>query len=565
MFGKALLLMLLFVSPSFGLSKEQILRLRDTGVDPQIIAQRVRANGIEFQPTEAVITELRRAGLPEPLLATIALARVQASDSEQLGAAVRAYQQGRFADASDAFGSYVITHPNDSRARYLLVRSQVSADRKALALANYELLKLSNEDEALRYVAELEFILYPEKQEELRKELLRYLSDFKTEAALAVVDRMHLMPHQMDLLKFHINESQGNLSTALMRLSAVRKALPSDSPGLLLELQSDLQKHAREFDEILKRITWYRLSPVTNGTCTPESAHTELQKQRYSLLEYLGLVRDAARLFPLNPRVLDLEFQASLFSASYEDLESFGDKILEAKGTLRIPFYSQDALFDLVIDAQNQLIYTAPDRSDPANGAGDSTMLKAIPFSFSFSAIKSISQKAQNDVDLFGLAKNSFALKFEPSGLAPHYAFMHLIHCVYGEKAQKATTMKLGMFLSHVLQNRQLQTDLVDADKTTRDWLTTATTGLAIASTVAIQAEAIANRNTSVGRPLSALDILATNRSESDRGNDIRKIQAEAIAVWQERLKVRAFSLFEAEQVDDLKSIVKELLLETNQ
>jgi hypothetical protein len=252
-------------------------------------------------------------------------------------------------------------------------------------------------------------------------------------------------------------------------------------------------------------------------------------------------------------------------TSSYEDLEAFGDQILDAKGSLRIPFYSEDALFDLVIDARQKRIYTEADRYSRSNDSGDSTMAKMMPFTLGFEQIRSITQKSQNDVVTFGLARDSYALKLEPSGMAPHYEFMHLIHCLYGEKAQKTTTFKLGKYLAHVLKNSVLQVHLVDAEKTTKDWLAGTTNTLAVATIASAQAEAIRTGNASLGMQASAgaMKILATNRAEAEKNAGIREAQSEAITEWHERLKLKAFSAIEAERIGDLESMEKELLLET--
>lgn len=560
----ALVFLVLAASCAAALSREQLNRLQQAGIDPAVIIQRLQASGIDFQPTSDVLAQLRKSGFPEAVIAAVALAKVQPNASGQLAVALRAYQQGRFADSAELLGPYMSSHPEDFRVRCLLARSQIKADQKPLALANYQLLKDSNNPNAQRYAVTLEPLLFPEKEEELRQEMLHDLSDLKGAQAIAVVDRMYLLPHQKELVKFYINESEGNLASSFMRLAAIKTATQSNPAGIA-QLQSELQSNAGLFADILKRITWYRLAPLTNGACTPESARTEAVKLSFALEEYLKLIANAARLFPLNPRVLDLEFQAALLTSGYEDLEAFGDQILDAKGTLRIPFYSEDALFDLVIDGRQRRIYTEFDRSSKSNDSGDSTMSKLTPFNLGFEEVRAVSQKSQNDVVTFGLARNSYALKFEPSGLAPHYAFMHAIHCLYGEKAQKTTTYKIGKYIAHVLRNPSLQTHLVDADKTTRDWLVGTTNTVAVATIAAADVQAIRAGDASIGVQGSAggMKILAANAKEGEKKVGIREAQSEAIAEWHKRLRLSAFSKIEEERVSELESIEKELLLET--
>src|SRR6266568_1050146 len=329
-----LLCLILMVSPLLGLSKEQLIKLHDAGVDDSVLLQRLQANGIDFQPTSESLTELRLAGLSESVITAITSTKVRPSSTQLLAIALQAFQQGRYSDASDLFSHYLNEHPSDFGVRYLFIRSQVGSKQRSAAITNYKLLKQSTDDAARRYVTLLGPILFPEKEEELRRELFQDLSDLKAEEASAVIDRMYLLPNQKDLLKFYLNKSQGNLASGMMQLSALRVTTGGKGEGLK-QLQTELQKDAESFNQILKRLSWYRLSPFTNGVCTPESVRLELPQHEYSLQEYIRLVSNAARLFPLNPHVLDLEFQAALLNSSYEDIESFGDKILGAKGSLR--------------------------------------------------------------------------------------------------------------------------------------------------------------------------------------------------------------------------------------
>lgn len=158
----------------------------------------------------------------------------------------------------------------------------------------------------------------------------------------------------------------------------------------------------REFQAQLQR---YLNSSLTNGTCTPEWARATILKQNFSMQEYIRLVANAVRAFPLNPEMLDLAFHAALLTSDYEIIESFGDEILEAKGSIRIPFYSREKRFQLVIDTRNRLITTAP--GGIANESGSADLASFDSFAIPFASIRSLEQRAPNDTTTGALGSKS--------------------------------------------------------------------------------------------------------------------------------------------------------------
>jgi hypothetical protein len=97
-------------------------------------------------------------------------------------------------------------------------------------------------------------------------------------------------------------------------------------------------------------------------------------------------------------------------------------------------------------------------------------------FDLGFEEIKSISQKAGAWTgEVLMLAKQSYALKFEPRGLAPNYAVMDLLMCSAGEKAELTVTKNLGQYIIHVIDNSSIKTELADPSKAkgpSSGWLT---------------------------------------------------------------------------------------------
>ena len=128
-------------------------------------------------------------------------------------------------------------------------------------------------------------------------------------------------------------------------------------------------------------------------------------------------------------------------------------------------------------------------------------------------------------------------------------------------------TNKLGRYIGHVAGIPSDQLHLVDADKTTKDWLTITTSGIAVASLAASQVEAIKSGDSASGDLVKSgsMDILTTNQATEQRATSIREAQSEAIAGWHDRLRLKAFSLIQGDRVNEIKSIEEELLLETQE
>jgi hypothetical protein len=60
------------------------------------------------------------------------------------------------------------------------------------------------------------------------------------------------------------------------------------------------------------------------------------------------------------------------------------------------------------------------------------------------------------------MTSHSYALKFEPRGLAPNYALMNILYCTAGEKAELTVTHNLGQYILHVADNSRIKAELAD-------------------------------------------------------------------------------------------------------
>jgi hypothetical protein len=482
---------------------------------------------IERQPARIFCRSWRRGSAPSirdysSTLVLLALLAICLSSSSQACASVTPlptqfleslilFKAGDVRGAAEGLHRYLNEYPDDVRGHYFLARFDLLLNDRKEATAEYNLVKTSTSPDSLTYAAALTSIFSLEDQ---KTRLQDELSSMKTSEAIHLVDSMNLSPTEKELVKFEINMAQGSIATAMLRLATLRSLAPKSTPQFDA-MEKDARTAAGNFKEISDRLHWYLYSSFCTGSCTATWARTELPKQTYSLLEYMRLVSNAARLYPLNPWVQDLAFHATLLSAPYEDLELFGDRILTAKGSIRVPFYSKHSLFYLVIDSTARRIYTETNPLQQSNESGSEEMADLIPFNLGFADITEISQKASADLATGSLASGSFALKLAPMGIAPNYAFMGLLQCLYGEAKQKEVTRNLGAFIAHAVQNDHIHLQLVDSHKLTHDWFTAGVSAFAVGEM--IEADYIKQKMPSDMR-VTALEENATQiASENDK------------------------------------------------
>jgi len=476
--------------------------------------------------------------------------------------AVQLVRKGQYTEAASNLEKYVQLEPENVSGRCLLAVAYFRAQRNDKAVVEFKSIqKLPSGPDSDNCLKKLAPLISPELNRELEKSLDSRLAELKSEEAIAIVDTMYLEPQQRELLKYSINLWQGNLANAFSRLATIRMMSPD---GSVEPLQKKVTEEVAFFQKVKGRLDWYRYSAITNGTCTPESLVNEEREQVYSLQQYAALVADAEQHFPLNSWVLDQAFFATLLLKPYEDTESLGDKVLGAKGTLHIPFYARDSLYDLVIDSRNHRLRTEIDTRVSNNEAGDGRMLELVPFDIEFEQITSLSQKAQADVLTHGLGKQSYALKMEPAGTAPYYAFMDAIHCMGGEAAQKTITANLGRFILHVIKNSKVSVHLVNPESKTRDWLSASTAALAIGTVAASQFSSTQSNKATASQSqaisANAMRILAENRREAEISKDLMAVQGEQNERLHAQVSQIVFSEIPEERVVALEKFEHQLL-----
>lgn len=144
---------------------------------------------------------------------------------------------------------------------------------------------------------------------------------------------------------------------------------------------------------------------------------------------------------------------------------------------------------------------------------------------------------------------------------------MNLIHCLYGEAAQKQSTNSLGRFIVHLLRDGTMRAHLVDPDKKNVDWLRGTSTAVAVGSVTAanviIQFDSThgaAEERASQQVTQSALEIIRENKEAAAKIAVINRAQSEARESWSARMKKISFTRIEEERLDSLGTLVEELL-----
>jgi tetratricopeptide (TPR) repeat protein len=468
-----------------------------------------------------------------------------------------------YPSAARVLEQYLEMAPNDPLARCLLLNVYVRSQRKPEAIE--QLAKLDREPIPQNLVSAVSKLRDTVHNFELERSLDKALLALRPTDAMDIIDQMSLNTERKELLKYYVDLRQGNLASALLRSTHLTSpASPQDIPSQPRRQQ--LMDDAAVFSQIQQRVNWYRYSALTNGTCTADWIRKEIPSMHYEIQkEFVQIIANSQKRFPLNSWVLDHAFLATLLSdRPYEDLESLGDKILEAKGDLRIPFYSGDALFDLVIDGRTRHIKTEPDGHVRSNESGSDKMPRLLSFDVAFDDIRDIDQKASMDLQTGALTNGSYALRLEPGGLAPRYAFMDAIQCLDGEAKQKAVTRNLGQFIAHVVRNSGGKVHLVDPAHKTVDWIRATSTTFAIGTMAGAQVANVANNGATTGETTivsqEAMKVLAENKKEAASERRISLAQQEEQESWHEELSHVIFSAIESQSVQALTDSEDRLL-----
>jgi hypothetical protein len=451
-----------------GLSEQNLLDLKKAGIDKAIVIQQIEKDGINFQMDASTTIRLKNIGFSDDVLSALLNASKGTSHSVSDDPVKSLYSQGKYTELCDYLKSQVDKDPANYRLRTILIGSLLKINQQPAALAELEKLKDQSRDPAAKaYLASASLLVSSwQKQQEAKNKLLTALQNYNYAEAGSAIDQLPASAMQRQILHMLIDSYAGKFDEAIARTSQLQSISFTDKERIDA-IKDKIAFSEKSYHPLMDRVNLYYYSPKTLGDCTDK---------QFSISEYIDIVGKLSKLAPLNPQVMNLAFHATLLSSQYENLQTLGDKILAAQGTIRIPFYSRDRYFDVVIDSKMKSIYSQPDSHHFAvsceipnamnmldwsvhrNADHDGRLSKLVSFNLPFDQVRSISQKA-------GSIKNSYALSFEPAGVAPNYALMQMLDANVGEEAELQATKNLGLFVLHVIGNTNVKAELADPSK----------------------------------------------------------------------------------------------------
>ena len=478
------------------LSETEIVRLYQAGTPESRLVERIQRDGLTFVMDADALDRLGEARVSRAVLDAATEARLNTGvDPDDL------IRRGRFETAAETLAAMLARNPRDHAARYKLILIDVRTNHTVEAAAEYQTMKRYEDPDAQSMVQRLQSILPevtgdPAEEVRRRDELKKALEGFDTSAAYAAVDKLHMDSRSKEIVRTYLDLYKADFPSALLRVAGLSRSDDKDRRHAAETLRQEVERSFADYGKVTREIETYQRSELAMGSFTPTTARVEAGETKFSVHQYVKAVIDGNRLFPLDPRMQDLRFHAVLVSSpAYEDVARVGDEVMRSKGSIHIPFYARDAVFSLVIDARRRRVYTEFAREPHRNEFGTADLEPFRPFDLSFDEIRAVKQKMSPDHALYGLAKGSYFMRFEPAGMeAPNYMFMSLIHCLYGEEIQRAVSRNLADFILHTIGNSSIQASLVDPAKKSRDWMAFGAPEIAYAS-IAI----------SIGAPVVAL------------------------------------------------------------
>jgi hypothetical protein len=553
----AALLALLFVGPSFAqaLSKQDLLDLRKSGVADSVLIKQIEKDGISFEMNSATTIELKNLGLSDDVLSALLGSRKpteKPSPVSQNESIAALYKAGKFPELADHLKATLKANPVDYKTHALLIMTLLKMKEKDAAQTEFSALAAHDQDPtAAPYVKQVKALLDTlAKTQQAKDKLLAALKEYRTPDAMAVVDELPASPTQKEILKVNLDVYQAKYDQARNRFAKLQFVNYSEKERAA-KIVENIRDTESAYNKAMSRLNLYLYSEWADVICyfpiTTNASYNHVPAlASMSAQDYINAVGDLVRIAPLNEGALDLAFHAELLTGIYEETEHWGDGLLKAKGSIRIPFYASDRFFRVVIDSREQRIYTEPDEHIFRDHwrTPNTWWADLVSFNLSFGQITGLSQKAggQKHTSNPSPEKKSYALKFEPAGLAPNYALMNILLCSVGEQAQLTATRNLGQYVLHVLNNNLIATaGLVDPGKVqgpSGGWLT----GL-------LMAGASMSSN-------SALSSMAIQGLQANQAQEVASFQAQQVA-WESFTAAReTFNFVEADAFTGLEQLL---------
>jgi hypothetical protein len=390
------------------------------------------------------------------------------------------WERGNVEAGIDVLEDHLTSAPTDSRAQALLAGSLIKIGQAAeaeRAIATLEGIASTEEDR--KAVTGLKSVLRKFNYNTHCKEILAGAlkrSDFT--GALAAVDSFEVSDAAKAVLRAHLDGYRGDFASAKSRLETISFERHSQKRRLD-GMEKDLDESAKRYAVIIGRADQMLYSGVSASVFGAEFSRKVPEIANFKLTDYLEAVDAAVKVAPLSDHALDLAFHEAMLTADFDAVASLGDRILAAKGSIRIPCVSTDRYFDLVIDARSRRIFTEEDTAHRFSvvfaGGGEVNSPKNEwigpfdAFSLTFDQINRVRQETKHDFRIQGLRRGSYVLDLGPKAVVSQYALMGPIHMSYGEAIQKKATLNLGKFVLHILARPVKDIELVNPAKKTVD------------------------------------------------------------------------------------------------
>ena len=475
------------------ISKDKLIALKNSGLGDAVLIEQIKKDGINFEMNADTTLELKKAGFSDDVLEALLQGGDKAPSTELARAAqdnsvAGLYKAGRFPELADRLRLALKENPTDYKAHALLIMTLLKMKQNDAAHAEFQQLAAHDQDPAAtHYVSQVKALLDSlQATEEAKSKLIAAVKNGRVTEANAIVDQLPASLTQKELLRINLDVYKGKFDQARERFSRIPFAtfVEKERSSKILK---NIGATEAAYTNLMSRIEFYLHSSMAPVRCSfplssalqsaayyPQYADYDKKLAAMSSNEYVALVGNLNRLVPLNDDARNLSFHAELLTGNYEALELLGDKLLRDNGSIRVPFFGRDKYFQLVIDSERKHIFTEPDphpfKMEYMNKYNEDYWAEWVPFDLPFDQIKSLSQKAGHwrvgiSSEREQIVQKSYALKFEPNGVAPNYGLMNILYCTSGEKAEMTVTRNLGQYVLHVIGNKSIKTDLADHSK----------------------------------------------------------------------------------------------------
>ena len=535
---------------SNALSKEKLVALKNAGLNDSVLIQQIQKDGIGFDMNADTTLELKNVGFSNEVLQALLQASSKMTSGSgqptQNDSVAALYKAGRFPELADRLRATLKANPSDYKTEALLIMTLLKMKEQDAAHTEFQQLAAHETDlSAAAFVKQVKTLFESlAKTEEAKSKLIAALKDYRVSDATEILDRLSASPTQKEILKINLDMYEGKFDQARDRFSKIQFASYSEKERSAIP--DHITQTEAAYKKLMSRIDGYLYGPLTPVDCSfPLSTAANYGKQYEELAslsanEYVELVNSLTHLVPLSEDVRNLTFHAELLSGRYDQLELLGDRLLKARGSIRLPFYASDRYFRLVIDSEKRHIYTEADSHPFQEKWPTKWWAELVPFDLAFDQIKSVSQKAGHSASAAVIGKNSYALKLEPVGVAPNYALMNILYCTAGEKAELIVTRNLGQYVLHVIGGNNVKAELADPAKAkgpSRGWLT----GLLVAG---------ASMSSNPGLRDAAVQGLQADQAQREAN-----FQAQQVA-WESFTTRDTFNLVEADAFTGLEQLL---------